>query len=175
MAKLDAFLRWKIRFVVFLAALTLAVLASGISPLARTSMRDKEIMVGRVLAEIDRPAGAGVGPLWRFFIFGVESSSANEQTKPVLIRYVFHNWKADGPPPASFYDYSRLYELQVVRDAKCDEAVSTLAIVKNETEDRKSLPPSPGIWFLNGTPRDAVKSDMVLPCYVLSRGNYRIK
>ena len=81
----------------------------------------------------------------------------------------------DGPPPSSFYDYSKLYDLQVVRDAKCDKGVSTLSIVKNETEDGKSLPPSSGIWFLEGAPKEAMKSDMVLPCYVLSRGNYRIK
>jgi hypothetical protein len=61
--------------------------------------------------------------------------------------------------PANEWRIPKLYELQVARDARCDEGVSTLSIVKNETEDGKMLPPSPGIWFLDGTPKEAVKSN----------------
>lgn len=166
----------KIKFLAQFAAILLVLCAPSIPSSAQNSNTStKEILVGRVLAQVERPYGAGVGPLWQFFIFGVESKSDGDKIKPVLVSYLFHNYKLDPPLRESFFDHSKLYALAVVREGKCDEGVSTLSIVENETETGKPLPPSPGISFVEGASKDVLRPEMVLPCYVFSRGDYRLK
>jgi hypothetical protein len=166
----------KIKFLALFATTILALCVASIPSSAQNSNTPKkEILVGRVLAEIQRPYGAGVGTLWQFFIFGVESENKGDKIKPVLVAYLFHNYKLDPPLREPFFDHSKLYALAVVRESKCDESVSTLSIVENETETGKPLPPSPGIWFVEGAPKDILRSEVDLPCYVFSRGDYRDK
>ena len=166
----------KIKFFSLFVTALLALCAANIPSSAQNpNTPKKEILVGRVLAEVQRPYGAGLGPLWQFFIFGVESESDRDKIKPVLVAYLFHNYKLDPPLREPFFDHSKLYALAVVREGKCDEGVSTLSIVENETETGKPLPPSPGIWFVDGAPKDVLRPEMVLPCYVFSRWDYRVK
>ena len=86
----------KIKFLSLFVTALLALCAANIPSSAQTSNSPKkEILVGRVLAEVQRPYGAGLGPLWQFFIFGVESESDHDKIKPVLVAYLFHNYKLD--------------------------------------------------------------------------------
>jgi hypothetical protein len=64
--------------------------------------------------------------------------------------------------------------LQVIRDSKCDEAVKSLAYVKNVDESGKPLEPTLVLNFLEGAPKDVVKPELVLPCYVLRPGKYKV-
>jgi len=166
----------KIKFLSLFVTALLALCAANIPSSSQTSNSPKkEILAGRVLAEVQRPYGAGLGPLWQFFIFGVESESDRDKIKPVLVAYLFHSYKLDPPLREPFFDHSKLYALAVVREGKCDEGISTLSIIENETETGKPLPPSPGIWFVDGAPKDVLRPEMVLPCYIFSRGDYRVK
>ena len=88
------------------------------------------------------------------------------------VSYAF--FKSDGPPPESFFDYSKRYELQAVREPKCDESVNSLSYVKNVDESGKPLPPTYVLRFLAGAPKVVLKPDAVLPCYVLRPGNYKL-
>ena len=128
---------------------------------------------GHVLAYVDTLVfGAGVGPQYAKFIFGVETKGTKtREVTPVLIAYAFH--KKDGPPTDSSYDYSKRYELRVVREPMCDESVSALSYEKNEDETGKQLPPTCVLRFLEGAPKDLLKPDSVLPCYVLTPRNYQ--
>lgn len=134
----------------------------------------KERIVGRVLADIHGSLGAGVGPLWSQFIFGVEPHSNGKQVRPVLIAYLFYNFHSEGLLPDNFYDYTKVYELEVFREPKCDQSVESLSWVKNIDESGRPLPPTYALSFLKGAPKDVVKSDSVLPCYTLRPNDYRI-
>lgn len=129
-------------------------------------------LVGRVLADVSTLTfGAGLGAQYTTFIFGIEEDG-NTHVVPVKISYAF--FKSDGPPPDSFFDYSKQYELQAARQPKCDESVESLAYVKNVDGSGKPLPPTYTLRFLKGAPEVVLKPDAVLPCYVLRPGRYRI-
>ena len=132
------------------------------------------LIVGRVLAWRESLAlGAGLGPKWSVFVFGIESPTHSEkQLQPVKISYAF--FKDQGPLPDSFYDYSKRYELEVLRNPKCDESVSSLSHEKAVDEPGKETPPTDALRFLEGSPKDVLKPDAVLPCYVLRPGKYKI-
>lgn len=128
-------------------------------------------LVGRVLADVATSTfGAGLGPKYTSFLFGVEEGGTKHLT-PVKVSYAF--FKSDGPPPDSFFDYSKRYELQVVREPKCDESANSLSYVKNVDESGKSLPPTYVLRFLAGAPKVELKPDAILRCYVLRPGNYK--
>jgi hypothetical protein len=129
-------------------------------------------LVGRVLADVSMLTfGAGLGPKYTSFIFGVEEGGG-VRVVPVKVSYAF--FKSDGLPPDSFFDYSKRYELQAVRESKCDEAVKSLAYVKNVDDSGKPLPPTYALRFLKGAPKIELKPDAVLPCYVLRPGKYKV-
>jgi len=129
-------------------------------------------LVGRVLADISTLAfGAGVGPKYASFVFGVEEAGG-ARVVPVKVSYAF--FKSDGPLPDSFFDYSKRYELQAAREPKCDESVDSVSHVKNVDQSGKPLPPTDALRFLEGAPKDALKSDAILPCYVLRPGKYKV-
>jgi hypothetical protein len=131
------------------------------------------LLVGRVLAWKETFAfGAGVGPQYEVFVFGIEKHRGPRVT-PIKVAYAF--FKSDGPLPDSFFDYSKQYELQAVRDTRCDESVEGLSYVKSvEHQSGKPLPPTYVLRFLEGAPKDVLKPDAVLACYVLRPGKYRI-
>jgi hypothetical protein len=157
-------------------ALIVAVLTSvGVAqktPDDQVATEKTRPLVGRGLAEVSTLTfGAGLGPKYTSFIFGVEEDGSTHVV-PVKISYAF--FKSDGPPPDSFFDYSKRYELQAVREPKCDESVNSLSYVKNVDESGKPLPPTYVLRFLEGAPKVVLKPDAVLPCYVLRPGNYKL-
>lgn len=144
--------------------------------LSKANKEKTTILVGRVLAHVDSlVVGAGVGPQYETFVFGVESKNARGQqvVLPVKIAYAF--FKSGGPLPDRFFDHSQLFELRVIRDSNCDDSVSNLSYVKNEDETGKQLPPIYILRFLNGASKDGLKPDLVLSCYILRSGNYRVR
>jgi hypothetical protein len=155
-------------------ALIVAVLVSlSVAQKTPTKTGEKNVpLVGRVLADVSSFAfGAGLGPQHTTFVFAVEQDGGT-RVEPVKVSYAF--FKSEGPPPDSFFDYSKRYELQVVRDTKCDESVDSLSHVKNVDQSGKPLPPTDALRFLEGAPKDALKSDAILPCYVLRPGKYKV-
>jgi hypothetical protein len=160
------------------AMLTLSTLSWSLMLLAQKTptsdpSTEKNIpLVGRVLAWKETFAfGAGVGPQYEVFVFGVESDRGVRLT-PIKIAYAF--FKSDGPLPDSFFDHSKQYELQAVRDFRCDESVEQLSYIKSvEHDSGKPLPPTYVLRFLEGVPKDVLKPNGVLACYVLRPGKYR--
>ena len=144
--------------------------------LYEASKEKTTILVGRVLAHVDRlVVGSGVGPQYETFVFGVESKNARGEQVVVPVKVAYAFFKSGGPLPDSFFDHSKLYELRVVRDSNCDDSVSNLSYVKNEDETGKQLPPTYILRFLDGAPKDGLKPDLVLSCYALRSGNYRLR
>lgn len=142
------------------------------TPDAQAAAERTRRLVGRVLADVSTLTfGAGLGPKYASFIFGVEEDGS-EQVVPVKVSYAF--FKSDGPPPESFFDYSKRYELQAIREPRCDESVNSLSYVKNVDESGKPLPPTYVLRFLEGAPKVELRPDAVLPCYVLRPGNYKL-
>lgn len=132
-------------------------------------------LTGRVLAYVDSMViGVGVGPQYEKFIFGVESKGGDGQPliTPVEIVYAFH--KSDGLLPRSFFDYTTLYELRVVRDENCDAKVGALSYEKNEDSSGRSLPPTYILRVMEGAPKDLLNAESKLACYVLRPGDYRV-
>jgi hypothetical protein len=132
-------------------------------------------MVGRVLGYINSlVVGTGLGPQYETFIFGVETKNAQGEpvVAPVEILYAF--FKDEGLLQDSFFDHSKLYELTVVRDSKCDQPLSKLSYETNTDTTGKKLPSTSILRILYGSPRDLFKPDSVLPCYVLHGHEYKV-
>lgn len=140
----------------------------------QAKVQQETLIKGRVLAWSESLViGSGLGPSSRVFVFGIESATdSGKQLEPVKILYAF--FKDRGPLPDSFYDYSKRYELKVVRDPKCDENVNSLSREKAVDESGKELQPTDSLRFLDGSPRGILKPDRILPCYVLRPGGYGI-
>jgi hypothetical protein len=160
------------RLIVLVASALLSINSPAQKiPTHKASTEKTTPVIGRVLADVGSVAfGAGIGPKYTTFIFGVEQGGG--VVVPVKVSYAF--FKDQGPPPDSFFDHSRLYELQAVRQPKCDESVSTLAQIKNVDESGKPLPPTDAFRWLDGAPKDVLKPDLVLPCYILRAGKYKV-
>jgi hypothetical protein len=165
------------RIVSYLIA---ALLASGWSinlaaqktPTSKAGAENTSRVIGRVLAWKETLLReAGVGPQHVVFIFGVETDGGVRVT-PIKVAYAF--FKSDGPPPDSFFDHSKLYELQAVRDPRCDEKASDLSYEQSTDETGKPLPPRYVLRFLDGASKDVLKPHAVLPCYILYCGHYKI-
>jgi hypothetical protein len=60
-----------------------------------------------------------------------------------------------------------------VRTPRCDESVKKLSYEENEDETGKPLPPTYILRMMDGAPKDLLKPDSVLPCYLLRPGNYQ--
>ena len=141
------------------------------TPARKESTEKPTPIVGRVLADVGSLTfGAGLGPKYSTFIFGVQKSGG--VIAPVKVSYAF--FKSQGPPPDSFFDHSKLYELLAVREPQCDETVSSLAQIENMDESGKPLPPTDALRMLDGAPKNVLKPDLVLPCYVLRAGKYKV-
>jgi hypothetical protein len=124
-----------------------------------------------VLADVQSSTfGAGVGPRYTTFIFAAEQTGG--LVLPVKVTYAF--FKSQGPPPDNFFDYSKVYELQVVRTPQCDETLESLGHIRSVDESGKPLPSTDVLRWLDGAPSDSVKTDSILPCYIVRPGNYRV-
>jgi hypothetical protein len=89
----------------------------------------------------------------------------------VRIAYAFY--KNDQLPPESFWDYSKLYDLDVKRDQKCDTTVEAISSEKNVDEHGNELPAAYVLRSVKNAPANALQRNAYLPCYVLSFGQYR--
>ena len=158
--------------VALIAAVLTSVSVAQKTPHDQVATEKTRPLVGRVLADVSTLTfGAGLGPKYTSFIFGVEEGGS-AHVVPVKVSYAF--FKSDGPPPDNFFDYSKRYELQAVRESKCDEVVESLAYVKNVDDSGKPLPPTYALRFLQGAPKIELKPDAVLPCYILRPGKYKV-
>jgi hypothetical protein len=158
--------------VALIAAVLTSVSVAQKTPDDQRGTEKTRPLVGRVLADVSTLTfGAGLGPRYTSFIFGVEEGGS-ARVVPVKVSYAF--FKSDGPPPDSFFDYSKRYELQTLRDTKCDETLNSLSYVKNLDQSGKPLQPTYVLRFLEGAPKDLLKSDTILPCYTLRPGKYKV-
>lgn len=147
----------------FTTTFTLAGEKSTVSP-------QHEVLRGRVVADVASPAfGAGIGPQWVSFIFAVETSS--EKTVPVRIAYAFY--KTGQLPPESFWDYSKLYDLRVKREPKCDTTVHAISYDRNVDDRGNKLPATLVLQYAKHAPSDSIKPETALPCYVLWYSQYK--
>jgi len=129
-----------------------------------------ETLRGRPVAEVNSLLFASsLTHKWMSFYFAWEEP--NGSIRPIQIAYAFH--RSAQLPSESFWDYSKHYEIKVRRDRGCDTKVENLAYVRNTTEDGKELPRSFVLRFAKGAPKDLLKDEAVLPCYVLWYGDYR--
>jgi len=115
--------------------------------------------------------GTGLGPRAVEFIFEIEKAGA--PVRSVEISYQF--FSRDGRLPSSFYDHSKLYELHVVRDRRCDVSVDDISWWKNLDVEGNALPRTYRLNFLDAFPEDMLNPNAVLPCYVLHAGDYKVR
>jgi hypothetical protein len=159
-----------------LLCVSTVLLCTNLSGQSSSIPKEKKIALkGRVLADVaSLTFGAGVGPQYQRFIFGVESKNAHGEqvVTPVEILYAF--FKDQGPLRDDFFNHSTVYELNVVRDSNCDQSVSALSYEKAEDTTGKELPPLKVLQVLYGAPRDVLKPDAVLPCYILHGREYKV-
>jgi hypothetical protein len=126
-------------------------------------------MRGHVLADVESQVhGAGLGPKYKAFIFGWEQSGGN--VLPIKIGYAYFGRHS---LPSSFFDSTKHYELEAVRDASCDETVGSLSLIKNVDSSGRELPPTNVLRTLEGTPEGLLKPETNLPCYIVGEGRFK--
>jgi hypothetical protein len=149
---------------VFTTAFTVAVEKATV-PAPRV-----EVLRGRVMADVASLAfGAGLGPKWTSFIFAVETSTG--KVIPVRIAYAFYEPRE--LPPDSFWDYSKVYDLDVKRNPRCDTTVQAISSEENVDDHGNKLPATFILHSATNAPPFSLKPDTVLPCYVLWYGQYK--
>jgi|SRR5262249_18608355 len=130
----------------------------------------QEVLRGHPVAQVASLGyGAGLSHKWMSFFFAVEQSDGS--VKPIEVGYAFFH--SNQLPPDSFWDYSKLYEIRVIREKGCDTKVESLAYVKNVDANGRELTPTFVLAFAKGAPKDLLKLEDVLPCYTLWHGKYR--
>jgi hypothetical protein len=138
--------------------------------------KEKRVSIkGRPLASVAYLTGflrGGFGDHYEVFVFGLESKSHDNSLVPVKVMYKFF-YKTESALPDAFLDASKRYQLQVIREPNCDETLESLSYQKNADTTGKPLPSSYILQPLTGAPKEVLKSDMVLPCYVLRPGKYK--
>jgi hypothetical protein len=156
----------------------MTVLASAVCPAFsgqdKPAAVERTVLVGRVLASINSLGpNSDLTARYETFVFGVESKGdGRKRITPIRILYRFHSWNERLRDP--FFDYSKRYEMRVEREPRCDEKVSVLSYEKNEDSNGKQLPPTYILRVMDGAPKDLLKPDSILPCYMLRPGNYRV-
>ena len=142
-----------------------------------TAVDEKQLaMMGHVLARIEHLGyliNSLGGQRYEVFIFGIDKwDRYGKSAAPVKVVYEFYR---DEPNlPEKFFDFSSRYELTVVRDTKCDESVKSLSYEANVSESGKPLAATYVLKVLDGAPTDVLKPDLILPCFVLRPGQYRV-
>jgi hypothetical protein len=142
----------------------------------KTVVEKQLTLKGHVLARVEglayriNPLG---GQRYEVFIFGIDKwERTGKSAAPVKVIYKFYR---DEPNlPEKFFDFSSRYVLTVVRDTKCDESVKSLSYEANVSESGKPLPATYVLKVLDGAPTDVLKPDLLLPCFVLRPGQYRV-
>jgi hypothetical protein len=134
-------------------------------------------LMGHVLARVEHSIGYLVNPLggqrYDVFIFGIDKWERDgKSAAPVKVAYEFYR---DEPNlTEKFFDFSSRYALTVARDTKCDETVKSLSYEATVSELGKPLPPTYVLKVLDGASTDVLKPDLLLPCFVLRPGQYRV-
>ena len=135
-------------------------------------------MGGHVLARVEHSTGWLINSLggqrYEVFIFGIDKweKEAGWSAAPVKVVYEFYR---DEPNlPEKFFDFSSRYKLTVVRDTKCDESVKSLSFEANVSDSGKPLAATYVLKVLDGAPTDVLKPDLILPCFVLRPGQYKV-
>ena len=128
------------------------------------------ILRGRILADLALQFhGAGLGPKYQTFIFGVEQNDGHIQ--PVKISYVYFGRSGLA---SGLFDYTKRFELRAVREKRCDDSVEHLSWVKNSDSSGRELPPTYVLRLLDGVPDALIKPEMNLPCYFVGEGHLRL-
>ncbi len=134
-----------------------------------------KVVQGRVLARragLRDAVGNFDGLRRETFLFGVESKETSMQPlRPIKVVYKFY--RRQPTLPESFFDYSVRYQLQAVRDSSCDETLDSLSYEEAADESGKPLGRDYVLRPLEGAPKELLKPDSLLPCYVLRPGNYK--
>lgn len=139
--------------------------------------KEKAIAVkGRVLT--DPPllylisGGAGLGPLWSEFLFGIESpAKRGEPVVPIKVMYAYYD--PTGKLLDEFFDHSKVYEFRLERDTTCDETVASISEAKDKGA-RGAVPEDLALHILKGAPKELLRPDRMLPCYTLRQGKYKL-
>ena len=166
------------RTEVWAALLACVAVLTGVtvaqSPATRKPKEHPHLVKGRVLARHGglRDALGNFDVRRQTFLFGVEPKEPRVQSLSpikVVYEYLYRNQE----PPDSFFDYSVRYQLRVVRNNTCDETVDSLSYEGTADESGKPLGRDYVLRPLEGAPKELLKPELLLPCYVLTPGNYK--
>lgn len=132
---------------------------------------------GHVFARIDHLTGYFINSLGgqrsELFILGIDRET-KPGSPPVPVKVVYEFYRDEPNLPENFFDFSRRYELNVVRDTRCDESVKSLSYEANVSESGKPLPATYVLRVFDGAPAEVLKPDLILPCFVLRPDQYRV-
>ena len=152
-----------------IALLPLACILS-VSGQPEAAKPNHEVLRGRVVAQVAPLIyGSSLTHKWMSFFFAVEEPHG--KARPIEVAYAFY--QSDQLPPDSFWDYSKLYEMRLRREPGCDTTVESLAYEKNADTKGNKLPASMILKFAKGAPKNLLRPEAVLPCYVLWYGDYQ--
>lgn len=140
--------------------------------LAQDVARRQVHLTGRVVARVNLllgfPENSLGGQHYDDFVFQVDSKrGSTKQNSLIKVRYEFYR---DEPGLAdSFFDHSRRYGLRLTREPACDEMLESISYEQNVSENGEALPPTYVLQILKGAPKDLLKTETKLQCFILRR------
>src|ERR1700722_4564693 len=105
------------------------------------AVAEKQVLIkGKVLARVHHLTGFSEnllgGLLSDAFVFGaLPDEKAKGKFSPIKVSYNFYRYEPF--LPEKFFDFSLLYQLNLVRDRNCDETVESLSYEEIVTESRE--------------------------------------
>lgn len=134
-------------------------------------------LTGRVVASLNSITFGAWSPKYQSFLFLPEAkNNPSINRRPTRILYKF--FKPDNYLKREFFDYSKLYELKVLRKPDCDERLNEFGYETMSTEvDGKTTETEKIKIFklLSGVQEILFDENEVLSCYALQENNYILK
>ena len=159
--------------------LRMFTLALILLPAQKPSPRkEKKVLArGQVLAQVNYMTGylkGSFGDRYQVFVFGLQPTSQKDAVSLIKVMYKFF-YTTDKPLPDSFFDAAQRYQLQLVRWPDCDETMQNLSYEKNvDAATGKPLASTYILQPLNGVSKEIFQQDLLLPCYGLEPGKYKV-
>lgn len=132
--------------------------------------RRPEKVKGRVFARVNLfTYGSGVGPRYQSFVYQIVSNQGVIETRSHLARIIYQFFDMKDRLKTDFFDFSKEYELLLIRDASCDETPRDFGYQRTgESDNRESI-----LNILAGADKTLLQENQIMPCYILKPSNLK--
>jgi hypothetical protein len=89
------------------------------------------------------------------------------------VKLVYRFLSYDQGPPAAFMDYNYVHKFRAVRQPDCDESAAAILYSRHSSPTGETLNSNLSFEYARGATGVAIPPTAVLPCYVVTPGDYQ--